>query len=74
MQVFINPFLPITVEHLSYLTQVIEICVLEYPVKVVSDLSLSNISSPVKVESALKGVLEGGGGVEQTKAKFSFPV
>jgi hypothetical protein len=29
----VNPFLPITVEHLSYFSQVIEIWILNFPVK-----------------------------------------
>ncbi len=42
-QVDINPFFPIIVEHLSYLTWVTDIWTLKYPVKVVSYLTLNNI-------------------------------
>jgi hypothetical protein len=50
------------VEHLSYLTQVIEIWILGYPVQAVSN-SRKIIYSSVKAESVLKGALsEGGGG------------
>jgi hypothetical protein len=41
----LHPFLAITVEHLSYLTQIIEIWILKYPIKVqaIPDLTLKNI-------------------------------
>jgi hypothetical protein len=41
----LHPFLAITVEHLSYLTQVIEIWILKYPIQVqaIPDLTLNNI-------------------------------
>jgi hypothetical protein len=37
---YFNPFWPITVEHISYLSQVIEIWNLEFPVKGISDPAL----------------------------------
>ena len=39
---WLTHFLPITVEHQSYLTQVSEIWILEYPVQAISDLLLNN--------------------------------
>ncbi len=33
----LTPFLSITVEHFSYLSQVIEICIPKYPVQLISD-------------------------------------
>jgi hypothetical protein len=52
---------PITFEeYLSYITQVFEIWILEYPVQAVSDLTRNNIySSSLKAELALKGALGG---------------
>ncbi len=41
----LNPFLPITAKHLSYLTQVIEIWILEYPVHAIFNLTLNIIQS-----------------------------
>jgi hypothetical protein len=38
-----NPFLSITVEHLSYLTQVSEIWILKYLVQAVSARRLNNL-------------------------------
>jgi hypothetical protein len=37
---FFNPFLPGTVEHLSYISHVIEMWIFEYPVQAISDLML----------------------------------
>ncbi len=56
-----HPFLPITVEYLSYLTQDFGIWILECPVQDVSDL-IQIIYSSIKVESDRKGS-EGGRGV-----------
>jgi hypothetical protein len=40
----IDPFLSITVEHLSYLTQAIYIWIFEYLVQAVSDLLLNTLT------------------------------
>ncbi len=42
---WLQPFLPITVDHLSYLSQPIEIWILKYPLQAVSDISLNNLWS-----------------------------
>jgi hypothetical protein len=54
-----NSFLPITVGLLSYLSQVIKIWILEYPVKAIFDLTLD--SNPVKAKSDRKGSEKGRG-------------
>ncbi len=70
----LNTFLPITMEHLSYLTQVIKIWILEYPIQAVFDLSLKNtVYCPVKSKWALKAGTSVGE-YEQTEAKFSIPI
>jgi hypothetical protein len=46
-----NPFLPIILEHLSCLSEVIEICILWYPLQAISDRTLDTFYSPVKAKS-----------------------
>jgi hypothetical protein len=61
-----------TVDHPSYLTQVIEIWIPEYPVHAISGLLLDNIKySPVKATSALKGAPREG---EVWEVKLSIPI
>jgi hypothetical protein len=64
-----------TVEHLPYLTQVIEIWNPEYPVHafLASPLIMYCILySPVKAKSALKGA-EGGGSMNKERLNFLSP-
>jgi hypothetical protein len=67
--------LPITVEYLSYFTQVriIEIWILKYPAQAILTVGLIKYSiySPVKAKSVKKGSV---GQTEQKEAKLSLPI
>ncbi len=45
MEICFYPFLPITIEHLSYLSKVNEIQILKSPLQAISNLSLINLQS-----------------------------
>jgi hypothetical protein len=64
--------LPITIERLSYLTQVIEIWIFEYPLQAVYELMLNNIQSRKSTSADYMGSGEGRD-YEQTEAKLLIP-
>ncbi len=67
----VNPLLSITVEHLSYLTEVTEIWFLEYP-PTVRFWPLLNYSIVLLRPNQPSGVLRGGGGVVWTNRGETF--